>query len=307
MVGNMRDCEPGLQASIWLSIAESSPFKDQQLKGFERALGILRNEDSPELVETLLSYAKWVLQQGYGFDKVKVTLEEAEKLAKKYMQKGWENQDPDSGDEEFEMDEQKWKENPESRRQIESQRSMLSYKENINENSLSIIEENFQKSIFQFDSASPAVLNESCHNEMDYNQRIKHETWILESSEKNVKIFEQLFRLHSMKAMIVDDFKSQLMHLHLAGVYMKWALEFTFERYIQLLRDKMEQPGSLTQDESVLESNDMENVQKVLNKSKKSSNTKSTIGDNKKSEDSKSIKKESDSNRYKYCFLAFYF
>ena len=107
--------------------------------------------------------------------------------------------------------------------------------------------------------------------------------------------------------MIVDDFKSQLMHLHLAGVYMKWALEFTFERYIQLLRDKMEQPGSLTQDESVLESNDMENVQKVLNKSKKSSNTKSTIGDNKKSEDSKSIKKESDSNRYKYCFLAFYF
>lgn len=89
VVGNMRDCEPGLQASIWLSIAESSPFKDQQLKGFERALGILRNEDSPELVETLLSYAKWVLQQGYGFDKVKVTLEEAEKLAKKYMQKGW--------------------------------------------------------------------------------------------------------------------------------------------------------------------------------------------------------------------------
>ena len=87
IVGNLRDCEPGLQASIWLTIAESSAFRREPFRSYERAIGILRNEDSPAILEALLSYARWMLGNSFGFQKVLETLLEVDMLAKGFLER----------------------------------------------------------------------------------------------------------------------------------------------------------------------------------------------------------------------------
>jgi hypothetical protein len=273
VVGNMRDCEPGLQASIWLAIAESSPFKEEQLNGFSRALSILRNEDSSELVEILLSYSRWILEKGLGFRKVQETLEEAEQLAKRYMRRGWEDEVLLSANDENEMEMKKsYKKLAQGKHKISTKTSQtFSHEMELNEN-LNNLEEEFKFKVINQKTIplEQKRLQELEKSKLEINLE---ENNIREVPERNVKILEQLFRVHSMKAMIADQANDQAIHLHWAGMYMKLALKVTFKRYIQLLRDKMEQPGGLTQGESILvskEDNSIPRIKTIDNTSRKS-------------------------------------
>lgn len=276
VVGNMRDCEPGLQASIWLSIAESSPFKEEQLNGFSRALSILRNEDSPELIEMLLSYGRWSLQKGFGFKKVKITLEEAEELAKRYMRKDWQDEAP-SSKRKNPVVEQSSGENKPGKQEEPSIVTSQTFSQELSLNmNLISLEEEFRLGVLNRKNFIASEIEKKKMAESRW-QPISHEKEFRENSENNVRILEQLFRIHSMKAMVAKRADDQVTHLDSAGMYMKLALKVTFKRYIQLLRDKMEQPGNLTQGESILASREGETVSKIQTSEKETQNLTSEI------------------------------
>ena len=90
------------------------------------------------------------------------------------------------------------------------------------------------------DSQLPIAFNKVRLAEFEFEQ------CLLETSKKNVKLLEQLFRCHSMIAQMAGDQAQVLKHLRMAGFFMKASLKTTFDRYTQLLKDKMEQPAEIT-------------------------------------------------------------
>lgn len=56
----MKENNPSLMAKVWVKLARSSSNELEQHSAYNKAIEILRKEESVEVVEVLIEYAEWL-------------------------------------------------------------------------------------------------------------------------------------------------------------------------------------------------------------------------------------------------------
>ena len=59
-ISNMKENNASLMAKVWVRLARSSANKLEQHSAYNKAIEILRKEESVEVVEVLIEYAEWM-------------------------------------------------------------------------------------------------------------------------------------------------------------------------------------------------------------------------------------------------------
>jgi hypothetical protein len=59
-ISNMKESNGSLMAKVWVKLARSSSNQLEQHNAYNKAIEILRKEESVEVVEVLLEYAEWL-------------------------------------------------------------------------------------------------------------------------------------------------------------------------------------------------------------------------------------------------------
>lgn len=65
-ITNMKESNASLMAKIWVRLARSSSNLFEQHSAYNKAIDILRKEESIEVVEVLIEYAEWMHRNGYA-------------------------------------------------------------------------------------------------------------------------------------------------------------------------------------------------------------------------------------------------
>ena len=65
-ISNMKESNASLMAKVWVRLARSSQAELEQHQAYNKAIEILRKEDSIEVVEVLIEYAEWMHRHQYN-------------------------------------------------------------------------------------------------------------------------------------------------------------------------------------------------------------------------------------------------
>lgn len=65
-ISNMKESNASLMAKVWVKLARSSANQLEQHSAYNKAIEILRKEESVEVVEVLIEYAEWLQRSKYA-------------------------------------------------------------------------------------------------------------------------------------------------------------------------------------------------------------------------------------------------
>lgn len=65
-ISNMKENNASLMAKVWVKLARSSAQDLEQHSAYNKAIEILRKEESVEVVEVLIEYAEWMQRKKYS-------------------------------------------------------------------------------------------------------------------------------------------------------------------------------------------------------------------------------------------------
>jgi Mg-chelatase subunit ChlI len=104
-ISNMKESNASLMAKVWVKLARSSAHDLEQHSAYNKAIEILRKEESVEVVEVLIEYAEWMQRKKYSSQDVEDQLLLAVDILMD-IEPGW-DEDEDEGNEEGDDDERK--------------------------------------------------------------------------------------------------------------------------------------------------------------------------------------------------------
>ena len=65
-ISNMKESNASLMAKVWVKLARSSANDLEQHAAYNKAIEILKKEESVEVVEVLVEYAEWLQRHKYA-------------------------------------------------------------------------------------------------------------------------------------------------------------------------------------------------------------------------------------------------
>ena len=93
-ISNMKESNASLMAKVWVKLARSSSNPLEQHNAYNKAIEILRKEESVEVVEVLLEYAEWLQRSKYPTQDVEDQLLLGVDLFIDFLT-GWDEEDED--------------------------------------------------------------------------------------------------------------------------------------------------------------------------------------------------------------------
>lgn len=96
-ITNIKESNASLMAKIWVRLARSSSNLFEQHSAYNKAIDILRKEESIEVVEVLIEYAEWMHRNGYAPQDVEDQLLLAVDLMMD-VEPGWDDEDDEIND-----------------------------------------------------------------------------------------------------------------------------------------------------------------------------------------------------------------
>jgi hypothetical protein len=94
-ISNMKESNASLMAKVWVRLARSSQVELEQHQAYNKAIEILRKEESIEVVEVLIEYAEWQHRHQYNAQDVEDQLMLAVDLLMDIEPAGWDDDDED--------------------------------------------------------------------------------------------------------------------------------------------------------------------------------------------------------------------
>ena len=198
-ISNMKESNASLMAKVWVKLARSSSNALEQHNAYNKAIEILRKEESVEVVEVLLEYAEWLQRSKYPTQDVEDQLLLGVDLLMDF-EPGWDEEDEDlqeGGD----GDEAKTRKTGKSK----SSKSKVSQAKTKKSN---------MKSKVGGKSMKSKVSKRSAANRSKAGSRVSKKTTTALSRRQeedaqpmflNCAHFEKLVRIHSMLSMLAPD------------------------------------------------------------------------------------------------------
>ena len=72
-IANMKETDVSLQAKVWVKLARESTNTYKQYNSYTKAIALLQNE-SVEIVETLMEFGEWLNRHAYPVKRTKDVL-----------------------------------------------------------------------------------------------------------------------------------------------------------------------------------------------------------------------------------------
>lgn len=94
-ISNMKENNASLMAKVWVKLARSSSNELEQHSAYNKAIEILRKEESVEVVEVLIEYAEWLNRHKYSSQDVEDQLLLAVDLLMD-IEPGWDDEDEEA-------------------------------------------------------------------------------------------------------------------------------------------------------------------------------------------------------------------
>ena len=91
-ISNMKESNASLMAKVWVKLARSSAQDLEQHSAYNKAIEILRKEESVEVVEVLIEYAEWMQRKKYSSQDVEDQLLLAVDILMD-IEPGWDEED----------------------------------------------------------------------------------------------------------------------------------------------------------------------------------------------------------------------
>ena len=91
-ISNMKESNASLMAKVWVRLARSSGNELEQHSAYNKAIEILRKEESVEVVEVLIEYSEWMHRKKYDPQDVEDMLLLAVDLLMD-IEPGWDDED----------------------------------------------------------------------------------------------------------------------------------------------------------------------------------------------------------------------
>ena len=73
IMNNIKECDPFLQAKVWLKLARTSSLITKQYTAFSNAIEVLKKENSVEIVGIMVEFSEWLLRNNYDIATVRDT------------------------------------------------------------------------------------------------------------------------------------------------------------------------------------------------------------------------------------------
>lgn len=96
-ISNMKESNASLMAKVWVKLARSSAQDLEQHSAYNKAIEILRKEESVEVVEVLIEYAEWMQRKKYSSQDVEDQLLLAVDILMD-IEPGWDEEDDDTNE-----------------------------------------------------------------------------------------------------------------------------------------------------------------------------------------------------------------
>ena len=95
-ISNMKESNASLMAKVWVRLARSSQQELEQHQAYNKAIEILRKEESIEVVEVLIEYSEWMHRNQYSSQDVEDQLLLAVDLWMDIEPQGWDEEDEEN-------------------------------------------------------------------------------------------------------------------------------------------------------------------------------------------------------------------
>ena len=208
-ISNMKESNASLMAKVWVRLARSSSNELEQHSAYNKAIEILRKEESVEVVEVLIEYAEWMHRHRYDPQDVEDMLLLAVDLLMD-IEPGWDDEDDEmAGD----VDEGKTKKTGRSGSSRQSGRSAAQSKAQTRKSGA----KSMKKSVAGKSRVSKATMRSKSMARSQASRASKKTTTALQKRQEeegqpmylNCSHFDKLIRIHSMLAMLAADATKQ--------------------------------------------------------------------------------------------------
>jgi hypothetical protein len=205
-ISNMKESNASLMAKVWVKLARSSSQDLEQHSAYNKAIEILRKEESVEVVEVLIEYAEWMQRRKYSSQDVEDQLLLAVDILMD-IEPGWDEEDDETaGDDD---DERKTRKTGKSKSSKFSKQSKAKTK-------ASKAGKSVKRSVAGKSKVSHASRRSKSMKSGASRASKKTKTALSARQEEdgqppflNCSHFEKLVRIHSMLATIAHDSTKQ--------------------------------------------------------------------------------------------------
>lgn len=266
IMNNIKDCDPFLQAKVWLKMARTSNQITKQYIAFNNAIEVLKKEESVAIVTILIEFSEWLLRNKYEVSLVKENLLMAADILLEV------ELDLNMDDEDEEEDEAHGahtifsrssrgkrsgfggrSEHTGGRSRQKSKRDQLNV--GLDSNNVSRL----QKSSAQQQSRMNRASKRDAKTINTENQKLivtqnDEETY---TEKLNIKHFDQLFRIHSMLSILAESAEEQIQNSFDALFFIKKILEKTLLNLADLIQtseklaNKSDDPKGVNSESSI--------------------------------------------------------
>jgi hypothetical protein len=205
-ISNMKESNGSLMAKVWVKLARSSSNQLEQHSAYNKAIEILRKEESVEVVEVLIEYAEWLQRSKYSTQDVEDQLLLGVDMLMDF-EPGWAEDDDDE-----ELAEGDQGEEAKTRKTGKSKSSKISKGSKAQTKKSNLKSKAGGKSMKSKASKRSASLRSKTGSRVS-----KKTTTALSKRQEedaqpmflNCSHFEKLVRIHSMLAMVAVDSQKQ--------------------------------------------------------------------------------------------------
>jgi hypothetical protein len=228
IMNNIKDCDPFLQAKVWLKLARTSTHVTKQYNAFSNAIEVLKKEDSVAIVSILIEFSEWLLRNKYDVKVVRENLLMGSDILLAIEEDPADNEDVD-GDQVTVFS-----------RSSRGKKSVFSKVSGVDGSrkkdgagSMKGTDGVGSKQALK-GSGNDTRMNKSSKRDVKGFNQENQEFRIAENDEEastenlNIKHFDQLLRIHSMLAMIAETTESQIQYTLDSKFFMMKILEMTY-------------------------------------------------------------------------------
>jgi hypothetical protein len=231
IMNNIKECDPFLQAKVWLKLARTATQATKQYMAFSNAIEVLKKEESVGIVPVLIEFSEWLLRNKYDIKIVRENLLMASDILLEI--------------EEAEEDEiVEASEDSQAERQTIFSRSSRGKKSVFSKFSSNDPLRKRDPTVAASSSNASRIQKRAAGSESRLNKASKRDDKTITTDNQklinaqndeenfdgrlNIKHFDQLLRIHVMLALVSENAESQIQYNLDAKFFMMKILEMTY-------------------------------------------------------------------------------
>ena len=232
IMNNIKECDPFLQAKVWIKLARTATQVTKQYTAFSNAIEVLKKEESVGIVPILIEFSEWLLRNKYDVGIVRENLV----MASDILLEVEEGDDEKLGDASEDMDNDQqtvFSRSSRGKKSVFSKISGVDGRSKAGDNLASMTQSNITR-MQKKGQATESRMNKTAKRDVKTTNTESQKLIMAQNDEENfggklnIKHFDQLLRIHAMLAIISENSEKLIQCCLDSKFFMMKILEMTY-------------------------------------------------------------------------------